>query len=238
MPKSIPARTFVTLIVLSGLLVLVDAVLNTQSISIARFVLYLAAASLAARMRIKLPGITGTMSVNLPFILVAAAEMNATEAFCVAFISTFFQCLPRNKREFNVVQTAFNCNTITLATVVTRFIYASTLVSVVVSSPALRLLLAAAGYFLANTIIVAVVLHLMEHANFLRTWAEMFLLAFPYMVAGASVAGLILTISRGTGWQATVITLPVMFGVFLSYRRFFAAMNQKVSAADASAVHV
>ncbi len=237
MPKSISARTFVTLIILLGLLVLVDAILSAHTVSVVRFTLYLTAASLAARMRVKLPGITGTMSVNLPLILVAAAEMNAAEALCVAFISTFFQCLPRDKQKFNVVQTAFNCNTITLAAAAARFIYASAPAGAVLTSPALRLAVAAAGYFLVNTIMVAMVLHLAENANFLRTWAEMFQLSFPYLVAGSCLAGLMLIVSSGAGWQAPLIILPVMFGVFASYRRFFGAMGQKARAAAGGAVH-
>ena len=95
MPKSFSARMFVALIVISGLLLLGDAVLNAKSMPTAKFLAFLLVACVAARLRIKLPGVTGTMSVNLPFILVAAAEMNTAEALAIGFISTFVQCLPK-----------------------------------------------------------------------------------------------------------------------------------------------
>ena len=78
--------------------VLGDAVLNAKSMPTAKFVAFLLVACVAARLRIKLPGVTGTMSVNLPFILVAAAEMNTAEALAVGFISTFVQCLAKGKK--------------------------------------------------------------------------------------------------------------------------------------------
>jgi hypothetical protein len=212
---------FVALIVISGLLLLGDAVLNAKHVPTAKFLAFLLVACVAARLRIKLPGVTGTMSVNLPFILVAAAQMNTAEALGIGFISTFFQCLGKGKK-FNLVQTAFNCSTITLAVAATRLIYAAPVASAV-SSPSLRLAIAAAGYALANTVPVAIVIGLTEAASILRTWLEMLQLSFPYLVASAGIAGLALTVTQEVGWQVPLTVLPIMAGIFLSYRRYFAA---------------
>jgi hypothetical protein len=222
MPKSFSARMFVALIAISGLLLLGDAVLNAQSMPTAKFLAFLVVACVAARLRIKLPGVTGTMSVNLPFILVAAAEMKPAEALAIGFISTFFQCLAAGKK-FKVMQVAFNCSTITLAVAATRLIYAAPSVASVVSSPSLRLAVAAAGYALANTVPVAIVIGLTEAASVLRTWLEMLQLSFPYLVASAGIAGLTLTLTQGIGWQVPLAVLPIMAGIFQSYKRYFAA---------------
>jgi len=228
MPKSFSARMFVALIVISGLLVLGDAVLNAKQVPIAKFLAFLFIACVAARLRIKLPGVTGTMSVNLPFILVAAAQMNTAEALAIGFISTFFQCLAKGKK-FNGVQVAFNCSAITLAVAATRLIYAAPSVASAVSSPALRLALAAVGYAMANTVPVAIVIGLTEGVSMLRTWLEMLQLSFPYLVASAGIAGLTLTLSHEVGWQVPLVVLPIMAGIFQSYRRFFAATSEAAS---------
>jgi hypothetical protein len=222
MPKSFSARIFVALIVISGFLFLGDAVLNAKSMPTAKFLIFLVVACVAARLRIKLPGVTGTMSVNLPFILVAAAEMNTVEALAVGFISTFFQCLAKGKK-FNLVQVAFNCSTITLAVAATRLIYTAPSMASAVSSPSLRLAVAAAGYALANTVPVAIVIGLTEAVSVVRTWMEMLQLSFPYLVASSGIAGLTLTLTQEIGWQVPLAVLPIMAGIFLSYRRYFAA---------------
>ncbi|HEV7519860.1 MAG TPA: hypothetical protein VGP89_02095 [Candidatus Angelobacter sp.] len=222
MPKSFSARIFVALIVISGLLVLGDAVLNAKSMPTPRFAAFLLVACVAGRLRVKLPGVTGTMSVNLPFILVAAAQMNTAEALAVGFISTFFQCLPKGKK-LNLMQAAFNCSAITLAVEVTRLIYSAPSLASVVSSPSLRLAVAAAGYALANTVPVAIVIALTEAATVLRTWLEMLQLSFPYLVASAGIAGLTLTLTQEIGWQVPLAVLPIMVGIFQSYRRYFSA---------------
>lgn len=228
MPKSISARMFVALIIISGLLLMGDAVLNAKQVPTAKFLAFLLVACVAARLRIKLPGVTGTMSVNLPFILMAAAEMNTAEALTVGFISTFFQCFAKGKK-FNAMQVAFNCCAITLAVAATRLIYESPSLASVVSTPALRLAVAAAGYAIANTIPVAIVIGLTETVSTLRTWLEMLQLSFPYLVASAGIAGLALTLTGEIGWQVPVAVLPIMAGIFQSYRRYFAVAAREAA---------
>lgn len=233
MPKSFSARIFVALIVISGLLVLGYGMLHEKSLPALRSVAFLMVACLAGRLKIKLPGLTGTMSVNLPFLLLAAVEMNTAEALAVGFISTVVQCLPRGQQKINMVQAAFSCSTITLAVAAARLMYASPAVTAVVPSAYLRLAIAAAGYFLANTVSVAIVIGLTEAVSALKTWIEMLQLSFPYLVASAGVAALSLTITHEVGWQVPLAVLPVMAGLFQSYRRYFA-----VTAAQDAAMEV
>ena len=117
------AKIFVALVVLSGLAVLVNAILHTHSADHVRVVSFLLVACLAARLKVKLPGLTGSMSVNLPFILVAAAEMSSSEALAVACFSTFVQCLPHATQKFNTVQAVFNFANMALAVAATRFVF-------------------------------------------------------------------------------------------------------------------
>jgi hypothetical protein len=152
----------------------------------------------------------------------AAAEFNALEALVVALLSTFIQCLPRGGQRFNLVQAAFNCSALMLAVAATRLIYTAPAIVGAAPSPALRLTIAAAGYCITNTVTVAIVIRLTEKANVFKTWLEVVQLSFPYLVASAAIAGLSLTINQEIGWQAPLMVLLVMTGIFLSYRRFFA----------------
>jgi hypothetical protein len=154
--------------------------------------------------------------------------MNTAEALAIGFISTFFQCLAKGKK-FNGMQVAFNCSAIALAVAATRLIYGAPSIASVVSSPGLRLALAAAGYAFANTVPVAIVIGLTEGVSMLRTWLEMLQLSFPYLVASAGIAGLTLTLSHEVGWQVPLAVLPIMAGIFQSYRRYFAATSEVAS---------
>ncbi len=66
---------------------------------------------------------------------------------------------------------------------------------------------------------------LTEAVSALQTWLEMLQLSFPYLVASAGVGGLALAITPEVVWQVPLAMLPVMAGIFLSYRRYFAVAS-------------
>ena len=220
MPTSVSARAFIALVIALGLAVLGDAIFSASTISVVRLVSFLLLACVAARLKVKLPGLTGTMAVNLPFILVAMAEMSLVEALIIGCVSNFVQCLPHAGKRFNPVQTAFNVSNMALAVAATRLIYQWSLVNASVASPSLRLAIATAGFVLVNTIPVALVIFLTEGKSVISTWLGIFQISFPYFLASAGIAGVVLTLASRVGWPVPVVILPLMAGVFYSYRRF------------------
>ena len=215
------ARIFIALIALSGLVVLGNAIVHANSSGFARFLSFLLVACLAARLKVKLPGLTGTMSVNLPLILVAVAQMSVIEALAVACLSTLVQCLPVSGKKFNAIQTLFNVSNMALAVGITRLVCDSSTLATIAGSRSLLMAIAAAGYLLVNTVPVAIIISLTENKSALRTWAGIFQLSFPYFVAGAGIAGVVMTVSAQIGWGLPLAVLPLMFGIFHSYRRYF-----------------
>lgn len=226
MKTSRSAQVFIAVVILSGFAVLANAVLHAQSADHTRFVSFLLVACLAARLKVKLPGLTGSMSVNLPFILVAVAEMSPSEALAVACFSTFVQCLPRATQKFNTVQAIFNFGNMALAVGATRLTFGDAAFNSMVGSHALLLALAAVAFFVANTVPVAFVISLTEAKNALKVWGDIFQLSFPYFVASAAIAGLVLAATEKIGWQVPLFVLPVMFGIFHSYKRYFSAAKE------------
>lgn len=243
MPFSKSARFFIALVVMGGLAVLANTLRHASSANVVRFIAFLVVACVAARLKVKIPGVTGTMSVNLPFILVAIAELTTPEAMLVACISTVVQSLPKLGSKFNFTRTLFNFANMALAVSATRLLYTSDALTSTLKSHPLLLAVAAAGYFAVNSIPVAIIIGLTENKNPLQAWATMFQLSYPYFLASAAIAGVVLTISGEVGWQVPVVLLPLMAGVFYSYRRYFAVVINQAelkrapqSAAVASAV--
>src|ERR1700690_2106552 len=72
-------------------------------------------AAVTSRMRVKLPGINGNMSVNLPFLLTAVVNLSAAEAVVVTCVSTVVQCWPRKNAKFNPRQMVFNVSMMAFA---------------------------------------------------------------------------------------------------------------------------
>ena len=59
-----------------GLATLVYGGMHQSSKNIAEFICYLGIAILASRLKVNLPGITGTLSVNFLFILIGVLELS------------------------------------------------------------------------------------------------------------------------------------------------------------------
>ena len=102
------AQTFIGLMIVAGIGSTIWAGANSHGWhpSYALAVAVLAAAT--SRMKVKLPGINGTMSVNMPFFLIAVVNLSALEAVAIACVSTLVQCWPKREGKFKPVQMLFN----------------------------------------------------------------------------------------------------------------------------------
>ena len=90
---SLPAKLFITLIVIAGLGTLIYGGIHQSSKNIAEFICYLGIAILASRLKVNLPGITGTLSVNFLFILIGVLELSFTETLILGAVSMLAQCM-------------------------------------------------------------------------------------------------------------------------------------------------
>ena len=92
--------------------------------------------------------------------------------------------------------------------------------------PSVSLLLALSGatFFLANTIPVAAIISLTEHARLLKVWSSICHLSFPYYVASAGITSVVTNVSRHVGWHISLLVLAVMYSIYRSYQLYFGRM--------------
>src|SRR5438445_540289 len=81
------AKLLISLVVAAGTGVLLYGAIHPTSKNIAQFICYLLIAILASRLKVNLPGITGTMSVNFLFILLGILELSFTETLVLGTAS-------------------------------------------------------------------------------------------------------------------------------------------------------
>ena len=220
--KRIPqsAKVFVGLVALCALVNLGVGMMRWESVDLLRFGCFLVLSAVASRMKVSLPGVNGNMSVNLPFMLLAALELSLPQALIVAAVSTAVQCLPKNGKSMMGIQVVFNICTIVNAVALAHLLAHSHYGSV---TPSKSLLLAASatGFFLLDTFSVAIVIGLAEGAPVLKTWKEIVLLSFPYCVLSAGLASMAATAMLFVAWYVPLAMLPVMALTYASYTRYF-----------------
>ena len=187
----------------------------------------LALAGVTSRMKVKLPGINGTMSVNLPFLLTAAVSLSAVEAAVIACISTAVQCWPRKNAKFNPQQMAFNLSMMVFATSAASLIFNVTAQSQTMwHSSTLGLALATVTLFLGQTAPVAGIVALSEAKSARHVWLSLAQLSFPYYVVSAGVTSMVHAMTFHVGWGLALAVFPVMYFIHRSYRIYFSAMAE------------
>jgi hypothetical protein len=193
---------------------------HTLHTSFALAILALAAAT--SRMKIKLPGIDGNMSVNLPFLLMAVVNLSALEAVLIASVSTVIQCWPKPGSKFKPEQVLFNVSMMAFAASMANLIWnAGWLGKAAWASEPLMLASATAAFFLGQTAPVAGIIKVAEGAAMHRVWLSIVQLSFPYYVVSAGMTSMVNLVSHHWGWQAALVVFPVMYGIHHSYRLYF-----------------
>jgi len=215
-------QTFIGVMVLAAIASTAYASLASHTLHTPYALAVLALAAATSRMKIKLPGIDGNMSVNLPFLLMAVVNLSALEAVMIASLSTMVQCWPKLDAKFKPAQMLFNVSMMAFATSVANLIWnAGWFGKGVWASEPLMLASATAAFFLGQTAPVAGIIKLAEGAAMRRIWLGIVQLSFPYYVLSAGMTSMVNLVSHHFGWQAALVVFPVMYGVHRSYRLYF-----------------
>ena len=220
-------QTFIAVMVLAAMASTAYASLASHALHAPYAMAVLGLAAATSRMKIKLPGINGNMSVNLPFLLMAVVNLSALEAIVIASLSTVVQCWPKLDAKFKPEQMLFNVSMMAFAASVANLIWnAGWLGKTAWASEPLMLASATAAFFLGQTAPVAGIIKVAEGAAIRRIWLGIVQLSFPYYVLSAGITSMVNLVSHHFGWQAALVVFPVMYGIHRSYRLYFGGITE------------
>jgi hypothetical protein len=222
---SLPAKLFVGLVVIAGLATLVYGGVHQSSKNIAEFICYLGIAVLASRLKVNLPGITGTLSVNFLFILIGILELSFSETLILGAISMLAQCY--HPEPPKAIQVSFNVCAGAVSTTLAYCVYHSPLANVLVGSRPLLLGLAATIYFIANAGSIAMVISLSERRPLSRILIDCYLWSFPYYLVGAGIAGAVAWLNQKFNWETSLLLVPVVYVIYRSYRLYLGKLEDE-----------
>src|SRR5438270_574380 len=219
------AKVFIGLTILGGLATLVYGGIHQTSNNIAEFICYLGIAVLASRLKVNLPGITGTLSVNFLFILIGVLDLSFSETLILGAISMVAQCFYPERPK--ALQLAFNVCAGSIATALAYLAYHQRLITHVVDSRAILLGLAATIYFIANAGTIATVISLTERRPLTRILVDCYFWSFPYYLVGAGIAAIIVWLNHAFNWETSLLVLPAVYLIYRSYRLYLGTMEDE-----------
>ena len=74
---------------------------------------------------------------------------------------------------------------------------------------------------------MAAVISLTERRSLRKIWAECYFWSFPYYLVGAGVAGMMSWLHGFTDWQTSLLTLPVVYLIYRSYRLYLGKLEDE-----------
>ncbi len=237
--RSIGARMFIVGLALAGCVCLAIAVATWHPSDPVKFGCYLGAALLAASLKVSLPGIDGTLSVNFLFTLLGILELGLPETLIIGLASTLAQSYWRPARKLKMIQLVFNLSQVTVSSSVAYGAYKLVVIYVLHAPGPLALVAAAITHFGCNTAAMSTIIGLTEDKPVVKVWTDSYLWSFPYYMVGAAAAGLVNFLNRHIGWQSSLLVLPPIYLMYRSYRLYLGKLEtEKKHAEQVSSLHL
>jgi len=235
---SLQTKAFVGITVSLGMVVLGYSLLHWQSQDLTRFACYLIVAVLASGLKVQLPGIDGTMSVNFLFILLGVLELSLPETLVIGCTATLVQSVWQARKRLDPVKVLFNvAGMMANACSLTYMTYHS-LSGRFGSNKPILLMMAALVFFFANTLPISLVIALTEGKSSRKVWSECYFWSFPYYLVGAAAVGLVGIVNRSAGWQTSLLVLPLIYWVYRSYRLYLGRLEAEKERVEVEKRHV
>jgi len=215
----IKAKVMIGMVAVASLCALSFGVARWQAEAWPQLVLLLAAAALSSRFKVKLPGMTSSMSGNLPVILLGVTQLGLFASLLVAATAAVAQSYSGGNKT-KTIQFVFNACTLLNASGLAYLVYHSQFFAAHATAHMMSLVLAAVTYFLANTAPVASIIGLTEGGNPFALWHKVFLWSFPNYVIGAGLTAIASAFSTVSGLTMVAALMAVLFAVYQSYKMY------------------
>jgi diguanylate cyclase (GGDEF)-like protein/putative nucleotidyltransferase with HDIG domain len=234
-----PTKAFVSVIAIAALGCFAAAIAHPVFNGYGEFFCYLSVVLLTSTLKVTLPGIDGTLSVSFIFLFLGILEMTYAETLVLVVASVIVQSYWHSSKRLKPIQVIFNVSQLTVATTAAYCTFNWLGRHILREQRPLALACAASVYFLFNTSAMSTVISLADKKSTRQVWIEGYLWSFPYYLIGAAIAGFVSYLNRQIGWQTALLTLPVIYVVYRSYRLYVGKLEDgKLHAEEMSHLHL
>ena len=154
---SVRAKLFLCANLVVGVWVLGFTILHWQSSDLIRFSCYKVVAALSSLLKVRLPGIDGTISVNFLFVLLGIMELSFPETVVITCAAGLVQAMWLTRESPQPIKIAFNVSMLANAAGISYWSYKQLVMKFGINHP-ITLMIAALIYFVANTLPISVII--------------------------------------------------------------------------------
>ncbi len=232
---SIRTRIFINLVIVVGWIELARNLFAWRADDPIGFLVYFVVALMLSGLKLRLPGVTGTISVCFLFVLIGIVSLNLPQVLLTGCAAVLVQYFWHAAGKLRVVQGLFNIGSAAFAISASFRVFHSVWLRSLPLEPAVLLVMLACCYFVTTTLLVAAVIAFTEGRSLRGVWRASYLWALPYYLLGAATAGLFEVAQRRLGWQTSMLVIPATYLVYRSYRLYLDRLEDKRKHAEETA---
>lgn len=216
MPKN--AKAYIALVIASGTTLLLLAAGSWSSASLRQFAIYLGLAALASTLKVRVPGLEGTMSPNFVFVLLGIVTRSFSEVVAISLTAALVQTLWASSKRPRLIQAAFNAAALIVSAGAAYEFARAAVPADGAQTAVAAVVLAGTLYFSLNSAFVSTVIALVEARPLKQVGRKCYEQVFPYFMGGILFAGLLSgAYTRSAAWRSALALVPV---VLLGYIYF------------------
>jgi hypothetical protein len=205
------AKAYISLIIVSGTLLVLLAAGSWSPANLRQFLIYLGLAALASALKIRIPGIEGTLSPNFVFLLLGMVALPFWQVVAVSLVAALVQSLWASAKRPRLVQVAFSAAAVVLSSSLAYKFAHFILVGNGPEFPVVCVILAGSIYLPVNAALVSMVIGLVEGQPLKPVCARCYEWVFPYFMIGIAFAALVSGVyAPSTVWKGALVLFPTM----------------------------
>jgi diguanylate cyclase (GGDEF)-like protein/putative nucleotidyltransferase with HDIG domain len=233
------AISYIAAVLISGLSLLAYELAGFHTHHLARFLVFFGITVGASGLKVRLPGLDSTISVNFLFVLAAAAQLSLPELLVAGVTGSVVQCHWRAQNRPTWLQTTFSASGGALAFSACYASYHWRLLDNADIGIIGRLMAASMVLFAGNTSLIATVVALTENKSPWAVWKRSYAWCLPYYLAGAWLVVAMTYVSYWLGWFAALAILPVTHFIYRSYGLYLGRLEaEKHHVEQLAALHL
>ncbi len=235
------ARKYIALTALFGnFIVLARAIFHWESPDLLKYCGFLMVAIFSCGIMHARAGNPGYSLAYVCVRIVRIAELSPSETIVLGALVTLIQSCWNQPHRPRAAQVLFKVTSMAVAIAVAERVYVSYWLTARGVDPSLRLAAATGALFLFTTVPMALVIAIVEDTAMMVIWWQNYFWSLPYYLGGAAVAQVASIVANSFGgWQTVLLTGPVVYLIYRSYRLYLERLAEEKKHAEAvSSLHL
>ena len=238
-PLTRGARVLLAAAVIVAAEVLTNAAVFWRSPDLIKFGAFLAISLISAGARVRIPGVGGPLPLSYLFVLLGLVELTSPETVLLAGLTAVIQCYWNQPQRPRISFVLLQVGAMIIAAGAAERVYHSSWFEFSHAQTSVRLAAATLALFLINTAPAAKWTAMLERGHFATVWLNTSFWSLPHYLVGAGIAGGVSVAANYIAWQTVLLTGPVVYLIYRSYRLYLNRLEgEKKHAEEVASLHL